>query len=224
MNVGIETVRQLGARYSNWGRWGNVDQLGTLNFRSNDAVVRAAHLVKTGRAVSLAIPFDRNGPQVGNGLQFNPVLLVTRDGSDVIAEEPGIREHRRAAASPYLRSADDVVIMPLQCGTQWDTLSHIMFEKQMYNGFNGFGAGLDDSGGARVLDIGVTSNRMVGRGVLLDLPLERGVEYLPSGYVITGDDLEDAYGTLGGAVEAGDFLLVRTGQLAEVRQRGWWGD
>ena len=47
-------VDELVRRLSNWKRWGENDQLGTLNFITPEKRRRAALLVKTGRAVSLA--------------------------------------------------------------------------------------------------------------------------------------------------------------------------
>ncbi len=43
-------------RFSNWGRWGNDDQLGTLNHISEDVRQKAAVLVQVGRSVSCARP------------------------------------------------------------------------------------------------------------------------------------------------------------------------
>ncbi len=37
----------------------------------------------------------------------------------------------------YVRGNDDLIIMPLQCATQWDALSHMFFEGKMYNGYDG---------------------------------------------------------------------------------------
>ena len=34
-----------------------------------------------------------------------------------------------------MRFADDVIVMNLQSGTQWDALSHVWYESKMYNGF-----------------------------------------------------------------------------------------
>ncbi len=45
----IATVKELGLRYSNWGRWGEHDELGTLNHIKPEDVVAAAGLVHTGR-------------------------------------------------------------------------------------------------------------------------------------------------------------------------------
>ena len=38
------------------------------------------------------------------------------------------------AASPF-RFNDDFVTMPLQCATQWDSLAHVYYDGQLYNGF-----------------------------------------------------------------------------------------
>ena len=34
----VETVRKLVAQYSNWGRWGDEDQVGTLNHVTQDDI------------------------------------------------------------------------------------------------------------------------------------------------------------------------------------------
>src|SRR5574341_1503207 len=62
------------------------------------------------------------------------------------------------------------------------------------------------------------------RGVLLDLPRAKGVEWLEPGYAVTVADLEAALRAQGVAVGTGDALLVRTGQMAMCRARGGWGD
>ena len=52
----------LAARVRNWGRWGDDDELGTLNLIDAAAVKRGAACVQTGKAFSLAIPWSANGP------------------------------------------------------------------------------------------------------------------------------------------------------------------
>jgi len=41
---------------SNWGRWGLDDELGTLNFISDEVRARAVMQATTGRVISLAVP------------------------------------------------------------------------------------------------------------------------------------------------------------------------
>src|SRR5665213_331518 len=43
---------------NNRGRWGQNDELGTLNYISPDKIAAAAKLIKAGRTVSLAIPIN----------------------------------------------------------------------------------------------------------------------------------------------------------------------
>ncbi|HEX6417216.1 MAG TPA: hypothetical protein VFZ77_01920, partial [Acidimicrobiales bacterium] len=58
-------LEQLAAKVSNAGRWGPDDQRGTLNLIDTAAVLRGVAAARQGRAFSLAIPFDEDGPQTG---------------------------------------------------------------------------------------------------------------------------------------------------------------
>ena len=58
-------LQQLAADVSNWGRWGEKDELGTLNLIDDAAVQRGVAAARTGRRFSLAIRLDANGPQLG---------------------------------------------------------------------------------------------------------------------------------------------------------------
>jgi hypothetical protein len=214
----IETVRELAARYSNWGRWGPDDQMGTLNFVSPRHVQSAAGLIQHGRAISLQIPLDEFGPQRGGG-RFNPIHLMRHDGND--ADSELFRQQRWGDRDPYFRGADDIIIFPLQCSTQWDALSHVFFEGKMYNGYS---AEYVTSGGAYKNDVAVARQRTLGRGVLLDMPRFKGVPFLEPGYAIDRADLEGACKFFDVSVDSGDFLLVRTGQITQTRLRGDWGD
>ena len=72
----VETVRELAARCSNWGRWGPDDELGTLNHILPADIVAASGLVRSGRVFSLSIPLDKKGPQTGGFGRFNPIHLM----------------------------------------------------------------------------------------------------------------------------------------------------
>ena len=215
----IETVKELSQRYCNWGRWGNDDQLGTLNLVGPEEITAAAALVRTGKVFSLAIPFGDSGPQNGGFARFNPIHLMTRDGNDALAGTTPRDFYR--GRDGYTRSADDIVIMPLQCGTQWDGLSHIIYDNKMYNGYS---ADLVSSKGALKNAITEARDRMVGRGVLLDIARGRGVEWLEPGTVIGAEDLEGCATSQGVEVRPGDIVLIRTGQMGQVKAQGSWGD
>ena len=87
-----------------------------------------------------------------------------------------------------IRAADDMVVMPLQCGTQWDGLGHVFYENYMWNGYD---CREVTTAGAQKCGIEKTKNKMVGRGVLLDVARHKGVDSLDDGYGITCKDLDD---------------------------------
>src|ERR671938_901578 len=81
-HVGTKTqrdVEQLALACRNWGRWGEDDELGTLNYVTPERVREAAALVRTGRRVSMAIPINKvAGPD--NPM---PATLLTVQAHDV---------------------------------------------------------------------------------------------------------------------------------------------
>jgi len=213
----VETVRKLVTQYSNWGRWGDDDQVGTLNHVTPDDVVRAAGCIRSGKRISLALPFDASGPQTGGFGRFNPIHLMFRDGGDILSGT--IVDDFYGGRDRHIRGTDDMIIMPLQSGTQWDSLSHILFEDKMYNGYP---AQHVTSKGATRNDIRQAADRTAGRGVLLDVARYKGVAALEAGYAISAEDLAGCAEAQEVEVGRGDFVLVRTGQLEE--RRGNWGD
>jgi kynurenine formamidase len=207
----LELVNELALRYRNWGRWGAEDQVGALNFITAEHVVRAAGLVRRGVIFSLALPLDDTGPQTGAYGRINPLHTMLQDGGDILS---GAQDHM------LNRYTDDAIYMPLQSSTQWDALAHIFHEGSMYNGH---GPQNVTSQGARVNDITNQKDKIVGRGVLLDMPRFQGVEWLSESYPIQADELEACCEAEGVEVEEGDIVLVRTGAIAQARSRGSWG-
>ena len=58
-------VVEEGRRLRNWGRWGEEDQIGTLNFITPEKIKEGAALVRQGKIFACALPYDANGPQTG---------------------------------------------------------------------------------------------------------------------------------------------------------------
>src|SRR3954454_14438388 len=170
---GEDLIRDYIARFSNWGRWGADDQFGTLNFVGAEQVRAAAALVRQGKVISMALPYDGFGPQTG-GFRANPLNMMTATGTDYIN---GDQDPLPGAWGPAhgFGFADDVVVMPNQAGTQWDGLSHIFFEGKMYGGVD---AGRVTAKGAQHCGMESLKNRLVMRGVLLDVARYKGVEAL----------------------------------------------
>lgn len=206
-------VKEIALKYRNWGRWGANDEMGTTNLITPEKVVEAAGLVKRGKVFSLALPLDGSGPMTGAFGRVNPVHVMLQDGGDVAS---GAQEHLAA-----LRYTDDAVYLVLQCATQWDALAHIYHEGQMYNGV---GTAAVNSTGAQKNSITAVKDKMVTRGVLLDIARHKGKRWLDVSEPIHASDLEGCAAAEGVEVGPGDVVLVRTGRLGAVRERGHWGD
>jgi kynurenine formamidase len=188
---------ELGKELSNWGRWGDDDELGTLNFVTPEKRVAAAQLVKTGKTFDLGMPFDKNGPFAAGGFRINPVHVMTFMPSDT------------AHAPDGMITADDMVIMGLQAATQWDSLAHVGYDGAFYN--NVPAAAVTHVAGATRNSFAKCVEHLISRGVLLDIAGLKGVDRLEDRYEITAADLSAAEERQGVRVESGDILLLRTG-------------
>lgn len=214
---GQDLIEDYIRRFSNWGRWGEDDQLGTLNFVGPEEIQAAAALVRQGKVISMALPYDGFGPQTG-GFRANPLNMMTATGTDHVQGHQDPLPGKWGPAHGF-GFADDVVVMPNQAGTQWDGLSHIFFEGKMYNGAD---ASLVTAKGAKRCGIETLKNQLIMRGVLLDVARYKGVDALEPGYAIGPDDLDGTAEAQGVQIRRGDCIIIRTGMLGE--RRGRWGD
>lgn len=204
------TLDQLALQVRNWGKWGPDDELGTLNYITPDTIAAACRLATAGKVFALGIPLQRNGPQSGTRQRFNPIHTMFRDGGD---------QPRDPLEAQGYGGSDDWIVMPLQCITQWDSLAHVFYKGKMYNGFD---ATLVTSSGAAKNSIDKTKDKLVSRGVLLDVARHKGVPALEPGYAITVDDLEGTAAAQQVEVQPGDILLIRTGHMSRYLDRGSW--
>ena len=124
MTTVLERVRELAAEVSNWGRWGDDDERGTLNLIDAPAVARGAAAVVDGIAVPLYIPADMSGPKLlGQSSRLPPLRSLT------------MRNFAWTGDPATGELNDDTVTMGLQSGTHWDALSHVGYDGLLYNGF-----------------------------------------------------------------------------------------
>ncbi|ADG99445.1 cyclase family protein [Segniliparus rotundus DSM 44985] len=225
MADGLEILEEYIARCSNWGRWGDDDQAGTINLITEEKVREAAALVRVGKIVSLTMPYDMRGPQNGYLGRSNPVLYQLASGPGYLAGEQTAKETAALAqlsesdGRPCAGYYDDVLVMPTQSGTQWDALCHFFWRGRMYNGRPAAEAG---TSGSRSNGVQHYTGRIVTRGVFADLAEHRGVEALEPGDAITADELEECLAAEGVEIRPGDALVVRTGFLGA--RRGKWAD
>jgi hypothetical protein len=179
---------------SNWGRWGQDDELGTLNFLGEAQVAEAVKLAKKGRRVSLGRPLDT----VSSPDNSRPALHYMTQTGDKRPHEPtyytdfiGVDFHGKSAS-------------------HMDALAHIAYKGMFYNGKRA----LDVAGskGSTFAPISRLAGGVVTRGVLLDVARARGVDWVEPPAAIGSDDLDDVAGSLGVDVRRGDAVLVRAGR------------
>jgi kynurenine formamidase len=179
-----------------WGRWGAEDERGALNHIGPDTVRRAAALVQSGQAISLAQPLSPRTPVPKHraGVQH----FMGRDGGDYAAGA------RRPGGFQF---AEDTVVMPLHIGTHIDALCHAWCDDCLYNGFPG--RGTRSTTGA--LRCGVDKMLpIVTRGVLLDMVRLNGGPLAPRASIGRAQLIRAAEAA-SVAIEPGDAVLIRTG-------------
>ncbi len=185
---------------SNWGRWGKDDELGTLNLITPAKRKAAAALVRDGVTVSLSVDLNKQKDE------FNPnpleqTLTVEQFGGHELAGDRYAIEYHGFAHS------------------HMDGLTHFAHQGKLYNGIP---VDVLEQGGARKLGIQNVKNGIFTRGVLVDIPWLRGVDFLEPGTGITSEDLEAWESKTGVKVGSGDVLLIRVGRWQRARTKGPW--
>jgi kynurenine formamidase len=191
-------VLALHQTLSNWGRWGDEDELGALNLITPGVTAAGAATMRSGRTVSCARPLDTR-PSADNPL---PVA------------------HHMTGTATEGMGADYFAVSPHGFSTSHiDALCHIFHEGKLYNGYP---AETVTAHGATKLGIHRLHDGIVTRGVLLDVAAQRGVDALEPGEPIFPEDLEAAEERAGLQVRGGDALLVRTGRWRWRATHGAW--
>ena len=201
----------LARRVSNWGRWGDDDQLGTLNFIDATARLRGVAAVHEGNAFPLGLPMSE-----AEGIQMGFIEgRVNPTRSMICVNNP------LSPDPEWIASSEDVVTFAMQCATHWDGLAHVSYGAGPDGGklYNGYPASSVTEAGTTKLGIHLIGS-LVSRGLLLDVARAKGLEVLDGGYPITPDDLDAACELGNLTVEPGDVLLVRTGQAAHLALPG----
>jgi kynurenine formamidase len=208
--VSVQSVDQLIADLSNWGRWGMDDQAGTLNLITPEHRQRAAGLIQRGDVFSLAIDIGPGFPQTGTGDRLNAQHFMTHLPSG----------GANGSADDLSDGADDAVLMWTHGATHWDALSHVCLRGKMYNGYD---SQLVQAGGALRNDIAQLRDNVVTRGILADVARAQGEQSLGLDQEITASDLKRALDFGNVQMQSGDALLIRTGRLGTVLANSEWG-
>jgi kynurenine formamidase len=179
----------------NWGRWGPNDQLGAANLITEAKRRQAAGLVKNGVSVSLA---------------HNPLTEAAPDNP-----QPFEHTMNRGFTTDTYR-----VTYHGYAHSHIDALCHILYQKQTYNGYTT--GDINTEKGCTQLGIDRLKNGIVTRGILIDIPRLRNVNYLEPGTPVFAEDIEAWEKKARVKVSPGDAIFVRTGRWARRASLGPW--
>jgi kynurenine formamidase len=187
----------------NWGRWGDDDEVGGLNYLTAEEVLRGVRAVQRGKVFTLQVPMgDPDGDPTWPGRSGAQRWMVIDKGhylGNKAPQFPGGIEY-----------ADDVLSMFLQGSTQYDALGHTWFGDQIYNGYD---AKTTIGGLAKASVLPIAERGVVGRGVLVDIARHRGKDVLDKGETFTHEDVVAAAQAQGTPIEKHDVLVIRTGWI-----------
>jgi kynurenine formamidase len=236
LSVTSQEVLEYFQTLSNWGRWGDDDERGTLNLITDEVRKQASSLIESGAAVSCGWPIGFNSAtqvgqvaisqrfmlRTGEGLELP--TLVHRDGELVTKSTSSshlgqLDEFGRYEISRHNSTYEYIGMMFHGQGiTHMDSHSHVSWDGVMYN--NRPAELVSARSGAQAHPITVANPGVFTRGVLLDIPIVLGIEALGAGTPVTPEMLEEAEHVLGVSVGAGDALLLRTGHGVERSRTG----
>jgi 4-oxalocrotonate tautomerase family enzyme len=195
----------------NWGRGGEVlKQRPAANDRANHQ--------SASKDEGLASPLTTNWvPSLDHATRIFDLEQPRIEGMPVIdVHRPGYlyvlhRRHGDAAvtgpAGPR-SSASGMIVCMEHSGTHIDAICHQADDGQLFGGI----PAAEVSTAKGFLAHGIeTVPPLIGRGVLLDLPRQRGGEVLEPGAAVTAAELEACAEAQGSTIRPGDTVLVRTG-------------
>jgi kynurenine formamidase len=198
----LTEFEQLFESVKNWGRWGPDDDRGALNYITPARTVAAMALVRSGQTVSLSAPLDTQaGPDNPRPvLHFMTGVGGSTDQPRFNGDFVGVECHGDAHS-------------------HIDALNHCVYRERLFNDIPA--STVSSTGGPRGA-ITVAAAGVVSRGVLLDMPRLRGVDWLEPGEVISRAELEAAEQAEGVQLAEGDILLLRTGHYGRRLALGAW--
>ena len=182
---------------TNWGRWGQDDEIGTLNLITPDKRRQATALVRDGISVSLA-----------------------RDAET----EAAVDNPRPYQVTPLGITADEIRIAYHGfMHTHLDFLNHnFIGEGVTYNGYAPDPTVVAAEGGHARNTGHNAKHGIVTRGLLIDMARFKNVPYLDPGTPIYIEDLEAWEAETGLRVSSGDAVVIRTGRWARRAEVGPW--
>lgn len=179
-------------------RHGPADTLGALNNLGPADALRAARLVRTGKAYPLGVPTGPQSPAYGE--RRYSVQISPAPGSPVAP-----------VGANKVTAHDERVTTSMGIGTQLDGLGHLGIDHRYYNGLSG--TALNTPEGFKSLEL---SNLppIVTRGVLINMARHFRTPMLQAGQAFNRAEIEAAMREQGVTVGKGDVVVFHTGWMS----------
>jgi len=114
--------------------------------------------------------------------------------------------------SPNIRGVSDMISLGCHTGTHMDSLAHVSYNGQLFDGTKTSDLGVADYfGGVVMKNLAENFRPIVARGVLLDFARYLGVDRAPQDFVITPHELAACAASQHVTFGRGDVVLFRTG-------------
>lgn len=201
----IADFQRAMAELSNWGRWGDLDEMGAANLITAEKRLQAVALVTEGISVSLAHDVNQEEAVDASAVLIREVLRVSPTGASDRYQYTG-------SYHGTIHSHLDAV----GC--------HIMYEGKGYNGLTY--QEVEAANGCPHGDINVHKDGILTRGILFDATLLPGKAtadgWLEPGTAIHYEDLVALEAIQGVKVEPGDVILLYTGRWKRRAALGAW--
>jgi len=191
-------VDQWMTELSNWNRWGKDDQLGTLHLITPEKRKAALKLVRDGISISMAHTLDKEK------FPDNPRPV----GQQMTLDAGG---HAMDLYTIWYHGSTI---------THIDALCHYSYDGKIYNGYNK--AEKITENGCGVNGVENQKAGVITRGILIDIPLLRKVDYLDPPAAIYPADIEAWEKFAKVKIEPGDAVFLRTGRWVRRAKLGPW--
>jgi kynurenine formamidase len=181
--------------------WGADDQAGAANRLTQDLIVQALRMARTGRIFDLSFPVSMQAPT--HPVYLTPYFICLNHQPWASARY----EREVTGATNDIGWAQERIELDMHTGTHVDALGHATVAGRAFNNL----PLLDVYGNWGLLKLGIENlPPVLTRGVLADVAGYRETDMKP-GDAITADELQRVLKAEQVEVRPGDVVLVRTG-------------
>lgn len=199
--------------------WGENDQIGRLNWVTDESRAAVMAAIDPARSYNLAVPYFMGMPsfQAAGDPTYQIWMTHTPQGN--------VNDELLGGVTPegkgLIGYSGDAIQLYTHTGTHIDGLNHFGYRGAIWNGFNQ----QDDLGSRHWTRCGVDGFPLIiARALLLDVAGYKGVDCLPDSYAIGPEELEAVLKAEGVAVQKGDVVMIRTGRMTKWPDQSSYAD